>query len=89
MGKYEKAIKYLEMDNETEGQNFGAHLYKGLVYNTLGKDEEADRELLKAVEWFGKVDDKEEELNHLEVIKNAVPERMDYFDRFSSLIIKT
>ena len=84
-GDYDKAMEYIEKELrlDLDDKNKWAHFYHGLLNKTMGNDEKAEEELLKADELVRHKDDM---MEYLRLMNAADPLNGDYYTRFETLI---
>ena len=86
MGKYEQAMKYIEIDIKLYYKSPWKYFYQGLVYKAIGDEAMADNALLRAVESIETRTEKDRAKKRLYKNKFVETSNMDYYDRFERLI---
>ena len=75
----------MEIELKLNDKNFWAHFYYGLLNKTMGNDEKAEEELLKAVEMVG-AEHKERVLEKLNLMHKNDLNNTQYYDKFEKLV---
>ena len=83
MKRYDESKKYLEIEFKIDDNNGWSHFYYGLLHQQMGEKDVAIESLERAVKLCRR---KQHMIPHLETIKKADPENIDYHNKFAQLI---
>ena len=78
-------MNYVEKELQQRDDGVWAHFYYGLLNKFKGNEKIARRELIRTVEL---VNDKQDAINHLRVLKKANPLNIEYYETFEEMLKK-